>query len=46
MGGWGEFPGGPVVRTWAFTAVDPGSFPGRGTKIPQAAWGSQKKMGG
>ena len=32
----GEFPGGPVVKTWAFTAVGPGSIPGRGTKIPHA----------
>ena len=27
----------------AFTAVDPGSIPGWGTKILQAAWGGQKK---
>ena len=40
---WGEFPGGTVVKTWAFTAVDPGSIPGRGNKIPQAAHCSQKR---
>ena len=33
-----EFPGGPVVRTYAFTAVSPGSIPGTGTKILQATW--------
>ena len=41
-----ELPGGPEVKTWAFTAVDPGSIPGRGTKIPQAAWcGKERKEG-
>ena len=31
-----EFPGGPVViKTWAFTAVDPGSIPSQETKTPQ-----------
>ena len=34
----------------AFTAECPGSIPGRGTKIPQAAWlgqrGKKKAMGG
>ena len=34
----GEFPGGPVVRTCAFTAMGLGSIPGQGTKIPQAMW--------
>ena len=29
---WGEFPGGPVVRT----AEGPGWIPGQGTKVPQA----------
>ena len=38
---FGEFPGGPVVRTpgfRAFTALGPGSTPGQGTKILQAVW--------
>ena len=26
-----------------FTAMDPGSIPGQGTKIPQATWDGQKK---
>ena len=30
----------------AFTAKGPGSIPGRGTKIPQAVWHSQKKNKG
>ena len=38
-----EFPGGPVVRTWRFYCGDPGSIPGWGTKMPQAAWCSLKK---
>ena len=38
-----EFPGSPVVRTPCFTYEGPGSIPGRGTKIPQAAWRGQKK---
>ena len=38
-GGLREFPGGPVVRT----AKGPGLSPGRGPKIPQAKWCSQKK---
>ena len=36
-----EFPGGEVVRMWAFIAVDLGSIPGWGTNSPQAAWHSQ-----
>lgn len=28
-----EFPG-PGCRTWSFTAIAWGSFPGQGTKIP------------
>ena len=36
-----EFPGGEVVRMWAFIVVDPGSIPGWGTNSPQAAWLSQ-----
>ena len=31
------------LRLGTFTAVGPGSIPGRGTKIPQAAWHGQKK---
>ena len=39
-----EFPGSPVVRTaHTLTAKDPGSVPGQGTKIPQAALHRQKK---
>ena len=38
-----EFPGGPVVRTQHFHCPGLGSIPGWGTKIPQAAWQSQKK---
>ena len=38
-----EFLGGPVVRTWAFTAVAPGSIPGWGTKITEAVRPGQKK---
>ena len=30
----GNFLGSPVGKTQAFTAMDPGSIPGRGTKIP------------
>ena len=36
-----ESPGGPVVRTPCFHCRGPGFSPG--TKIPQAAWWSQKK---
>ena len=36
----GDFPSGPVVRTP--TAGGAGSIPGRGTKIPHAAWRGQK----
>ena len=25
-----------MVKTWTFTAVDPGFIPGQGSKIPQA----------
>ena len=38
-----EFPGGPAVRTWRFTAIALGSIPGWGTKIPEATWSGQKK---
>ena len=39
-----EFPGGLVVQTQAFTAVDPGSVPGQGIKIPYAMqWGKKKR---
>ena len=37
----GEFPGGLLVKTWAFTAVDVGSISGQGTKITQAMQCSQ-----
>ena len=43
---WKEFPGGPVVRTYAFTAVAPGSTPGQETKILQVMRrGKEKKKG-
>ena len=42
--------GTSLVVQWlglgAFTAVGPGLIPGRGTKVPQAAWLSQKKKKG
>ena len=38
-----EFPGGPVIRTWHVHCRCLGSIPGRGTKIPQATQGVQKK---
>ena len=38
-----EFPGSPVVRTQCFHCRDPGSIPGRETKIPQAVLCGQKK---
>ena len=37
----GEFPGGPVVRTWRFHCPGPSSIPGQGTKIQK-----KKKKGG
>ena len=37
-----EFPGGPMVRTQPFHGCGPGSIPGRGTKILQAA--AKKKI--
>ena len=39
-----EFPGDPVVRTWRFHCRGPGSIPGGGTKIPQAAQRGQNKQ--
>ena len=39
-----EFPGHPVVRTCAYTTEGPGSFPGWGTKIPQANHHGLKKQ--
>ena len=38
-----EFPGGPVAKNCAFTAVLLGSFPGWGIKIPQALWCGRNK---
>ena len=40
----GEFPGVPVVRTQRSHCQNPGSVPGRGTKIPQAIWPGQKTV--
>lgn len=39
-----EFPGGPVVRTHAFTAGDTDLIPTWGTKSPQATRCGQKKI--
>lgn len=36
-------PGGPVVRALHAHCQGPGSVPGQGTKIPQAAWHDQKE---
>ena len=42
-----ELLGNSLVVKWlgllAFTAEDMGSIPGRGTKIPQAAWYGQER---
>ena len=35
---WGDFPGGPVVKTLPSNAGGVGSIPGRGAKIPHASW--------
>ena len=37
-----EFPGGSVVKTSAFTAMDPGLILGWGTEIPHGMWCVQK----
>ena len=39
-----EFAGGPAVTTLTLTAEGLCSIAGQGTKIPQAAWHSQKKF--
>ena len=39
----GEFPGSPMVRTRRFHCRGPGSIPGQGTEILQAARRSKKK---
>ena len=39
----GELPGSPVVRTPRSHCRGPGAIPGRGTKIPPAAWCIQKQ---
>ena len=39
---YGDFPGGPVVKTRVFTARGTGSLPGPGTKIPNAVWSKNK----
>ena len=39
----GDFPGSPMVKTPHFQCRSVGSISGRGTKIPHAAWHSQKK---
>ena len=35
---WGDFPGGPVVKTLPSNAGDEGSILGQGDKIPYASW--------
>ena len=48
MGGGGNFPGSPVVRTPQLLVQGcggaTGSIPGPGTKIPFVALGSQKRF--
>ena len=48
MGGGGNFPGSPVVKTPQLLVRGcggaTGSIPGPGTKIPLVALGSQKKI--
>ena len=39
-----EFPGGPVIRTWAFISGALSLIPDQGTKILQASWHKPKKM--
>ena len=42
-----DFPGGPAVRTPCFHCRHPGSIPGRGTKILQAAvWPREERKNG
>ena len=40
---WG-FSGGPVVRTWDFHAMGPGSVPDQGTRIPQHGGKKKKRL--
>ena len=40
---YGEFPHGPVVRTWDIHCPGLGSILGLGIKIPQATWCGPKK---
>ena len=35
---YGDFPGGPVVKTSPSKAGGVGSIPGQGFKIPHASW--------
>lgn len=39
-----EFSGAPVARTLFFHCQEPRFDPGQGTRIPQAAWCSKKKI--
>ena len=41
---WGEFPGGPVIRTQCFTATSLGSVFGQGINILQAIQHDQKDI--
>ena len=43
MDAYWEFPGGPGMRARRFPCPGPGSVPGRGAKILQAAQRGQKK---
>ena len=42
MEDFGDFPGGPVVKTSPSKAGGAGSIPDRGAKIPHASWPKKK----
>lgn len=41
-----EFPGSPVVKTWGFTAMDPGSVSGQRTEIRKLGRATKKTKKG
>ena len=41
---FGDFPGGPVVKTLSLQSQGTGSIPGQRTKIPHAMWHGQKNF--
>ena len=41
---WGDFPGGPVVKTLPSNAEGVGSIPGQGIKIPHASWSENQNI--